>query len=100
MKYTWGEWPQEDSPKSTAFVTKKPLLFDTNCWENWKTTWERVGSGQHLTPYTKINSECVNDLNIKKETIIKWTQNNIPVKYLEKDHDFMTKQELEKNYKK
>ena len=52
-------------------------LFDKKCWENWKTVWERLGLDQHLTPYTRINSEWVNELNIKKETINKLGKHRI-----------------------
>ena len=31
---------------------------------------------QHLTPYTRINSELMNELNIKKETINKLGEHN------------------------
>ena len=63
--------------------------------------WEKMGLGQHLTPYTKINSEWVKELNIKKETINKLGEHRIV--YLSDlwwGKDFKTKQELEKNYKK
>ena len=38
-----------DRPKGPSFWDKTPL-FDKNCWENWKTVWERLGLDQHLTP--------------------------------------------------
>ena len=57
-----------NKPKEPNFWDKNPL-FDKNCWENWKIIWERLGLDQHLTPYTKINSESLDDLNIKKETL-------------------------------
>uniref|UniRef100_A0A5F8G3T2 Uncharacterized protein n=1 Tax=Monodelphis domestica TaxID=13616 RepID=A0A5F8G3T2_MONDO len=65
-----------DKPKDPSFWEKNPL-FDKNCWENWKTVWKRLGIDQHLTPYTKINSKWVNDLNIKKETISKLGEHRI-----------------------
>ena len=37
-----------DTPKQPSFWDKNPL-FDKNCWENWKTVWERLGLDQHLT---------------------------------------------------
>ena len=39
-----------DKPKEPNFWDKNPLL-DKNCWENWKTLWERLGLDQQLTPY-------------------------------------------------
>ena len=65
-----------EKPKEPTFGDKN-TLFDKNCWENWKTVWERLDLNQHLTPYTKINSEWVNDLNIKKETINKLGEHRI-----------------------
>ena len=56
-----------DKPKEPSFGDKTPR-FDTNCWENWKTLWESLGLDQHLTPYTRMNPEWVNELNVKKET--------------------------------
>ena len=40
-------------------------------WEKWKTVWERLGLDQHLTPYIRINSEWLNELNRRKEIIKK-----------------------------
>ena len=59
-----------------------------------------LGLDQHLTPFTRINSEWVSDLNIKKETINKLGKHRILyVSDLWKREDFKTKQDLEKNYK-
>ena len=83
------------NPKSPDLGTKPPL-FDKNCWENWKTIWERLYLDQDLTPFTRINSEWVNDLNIKKETINKLGKHSIVyLSDLWEKEDFRTKQELE-----
>ena len=58
---------------------------------------ERLGLDQHLTTYTKINSESANELNIKKETINKLYEHRIVyLSDLWEREDVKTKQELEK----
>ena len=76
---------------------EKNPVFSKNCWVNWKVAGERLGLDQHLTSYTRINSEWVKELNIKKETINKLGEHRIVyLSDLWERKDFKTKQELEK----
>ena len=84
------QWNRTETPEETSHICNylifykpdknkqcgKDSMFDKWCWGNWLAMSRKQKLDPYLSPYTKINSRWIKDLNMKPN-IIKTLEENV-----------------------
>ena len=59
--------PSDEPDKNKQWI--KNSLFNKCCWKNWLAMHRKLKLDPFLTPYTKIYSRRIKDLNVRPNTV-------------------------------